>query len=432
MNLFNINNPSEKVSLKQALFKSVVRASDLYMPERIPLMPPDFFKNPGSKGLKEIALEVSTNMFMGAVPGDVLYDITDKAFTFDIPLKRLDDDVFVLELFHGPTLAFKDIGARFMAGLLEYFLESDSREIIILVATSGDTGSAVANAFYKKKGIRVCILYPSGRVSDIQEKQLTTMGGNVIALEVDGDFDACQRMVKTAFADEDLGNHLNLTSANSINFGRLFPQSFYYFHAIGSLPSRKKPVVFSVPSGNFGNLAAGLLAGKMGLQADRFIASTNINHSVPDYLKLGVYEPKPTRSTITNAMDVGNPSNFPRILSLFGNDHTEITRNLKGYWFTDDETRGAMKTLYDRFGYQADPHGAVGFLGLIEYMKKTDCTGIFLETAHPVKFKDEVENATGNSVDIPADLQKLIKLKKESIKIPAYFEELKKVLLNIS
>ena len=429
MILYNINNRAEKVSLKEALFKSVVRVSDLYMPVLIPQMPDGFPGKLGRLSLKDIAFEVSRVMFQGALPDDVLYDVADGAFTFDTPLKRLSDDKYVLELFHGPTLAFKDIGARFMAGLIEHFLLSDNREITILVATSGDTGSAVANAFYKRRGINVFILYPSGRVSHIQEQQLTTMGGNIKAIEVSGDFDDCQKLVKMAFADNELNKHLTLTSANSINFGRLFPQSFYYFHAYGSLVVKDKPVVFSVPSGNFGNLTAGLIAMKMGLPVNRFIASTNINHSVPDYLVNGIFKPVPTISTITNAMDVGNPSNFPRILSLFGNDHDSICKVLSGFWCDDDSTRKAIVELNELYGYQADPHGAVGYLGLKEFMNEADCTGIFLETAHPVKFRDEVEDVTGRKVKIPGEITRLLDLKKESVRISADYEELKEVLM---
>ena len=284
MNYYNINNPSEKVSFRQAVLKSVVQISGLYMPENIPLLPPAFFNKLNELTLQEIASEVSKAMLNGDIPDGVIEHIVNEAFTFEIPLKQLDENLYVLELFHGPTLAFKDVGARYMAGLFEYLLQNENQEITILVATSGDTGSAVANAFFNRKGIKVFILYPSGGVSDIQEKQLTSMGGNVIALEIEGDFDDCQRLVKQAFTDTELNNRLNLTSANSINFARLFPQSFYYFYALAQLKRTEKPVAVSVPSGNFGNLTAGLIAKKMGLPVHNFIAATNVNRSVPDYL----------------------------------------------------------------------------------------------------------------------------------------------------
>jgi threonine synthase len=288
--------------------------------------------------LQEIAFGVSKTMLGEDIPDGALESIINKALNFDIPLRQLDENLHVLELFHGPTLAFKDVGARFMAGLIGYMLQDENRGITILVATSGDTGSAVANAFYNSKGVKVVILFPSGKVSEIQELQLTTMGGNITALEVDGDFDDCQRLIKMAFADKELNVRLNLTSANSINIARLFPQSFYYFYALAQLSGTEKPIVVSVPSGNFGNLTAGLIAKKMGLRINIFIASTNSNHAVVDYLNNGQYKPLPTIHTITNAMDVGNPSNFPRIIELFNMQHHDISSAIRGYWFTDEQT----------------------------------------------------------------------------------------------
>jgi threonine synthase len=429
MNYYNINNPSEKVSFKQAVLKSVIQISGLYMPENIPLLPPAFFNKLNELSLQEIASEVSKAMLNGDIPDGVIEHIVNEAFTFEIPLKQLDENLYVLELFHGPTLAFKDVGARYMAGLFEYLLQNENQEITILVATSGDTGSAVANAFFNRKGIKVFILYPSGGVSDIQEKQLTSTGGNVIALEIEGDFDDCQRLVKLAFTDAELNNRLNLTSANSINFARLFPQSFYYFYALAQLKRMAKPVAVSVPSGNFGNLTAGLIARKMGLPVHNFIAATNVNRAVPDYLINGRFEPQPTRHTITNAMDVGNPSNFPRILDIYKNQYQAIAAVIKGYWFTDAQTIQAMYDLHNKYAYQADPHGAVAYLGLMEYMAKNNCTGIFLETAHPAKFPVEVEKATNTKVQIPVAIKKLLTLEKMSVKIPNNFTDFKSLLL---
>jgi threonine synthase len=429
MNFYNINDPSEKVNLREAVLKSAVNISGLYMPVIIPHLSSSFIWKLPKMGLQEIAIEVSGAMLGEEVPYKALQHIVEEALTFDIPLKRLDDDLYVLELFHGPTMAFKDVGARYMAALFEHFIKNENREVTILVATSGDTGSAVASAFFNREGIKVVILYPSGKVSRYQEKQLTTMGGNITALEVEGNFDDCQRLVKQAFADPELNSRLNLTSANSINFARLFPQSFYYFYAYAQLVKVNKPVVVSVPSGNFGNLTAGLIAKKMGLPVDCFIAANNSNHAVADYLRSGKYEPQPTRHTISNAMDVGNPSNFPRILSLYDNDYTMISSDIKSSWYSDDQTSGSMNYLENKYGYQADPHGAIGYVALKDYMATNDCTGIFLETAHPAKFPDEVEKATGKMVLVPEGLQKLLALEKRSVRMRNDFVDLKRLLM---
>jgi threonine synthase len=428
MNYINISNPAGKVNLREAVLNSKNSNSGLYMPESIPVMPTSFFESLSKCSLQEIALEVSKKMLGGDISDKALEKIVREAFTFDIPLKQLDDDLFVLELFHGPTQAFKDVGARFLAGLFEYLVSNEKREITVLVATSGDTGSAIANAFHNRIGIRVVVLYPSGKVSEIQEKQLTTMGGNVTSLEIDGNFDDCQRLVKMAFSDEGLSSRFSLTSGNSINFGRLFPQSFYYHYAWSRLPSKRKPVVFSVPSGNFGNLTAGLVAVKMGLPVRHFIASTNSNHAVVDYLKTGNFNPAETKYTITNAMDVGNPSNFPRILSLYGKSHADVCSVVKGFWFTDMQTRKAMSELQAHFTYQADPHGAVGYLGLKKYMENEDCSGIFLETAHPAKFLDEVEKATGVRVIIPDQMKHLLEMEKRSVRLSSDYGNFKEFL----
>ncbi len=424
MKYYDIKNPDQKVSLKEAVLKSISSESGLYMPERILVLPDSFFINLSNLSLQEIAFEVSNAMLGEDISREALKQIVQEALSFPIPLKQLDENLFVLELFHGPTLAFKDVGARFMAGLFQYFLRNENREVVLLVATSGDTGSAVANAFYNIKGVKVVILYPSGKVSGLQEKQLTTMGGNITALEVDGNFDDCQRMVKQAFADMEINRQLNLTSANSINFARLFPQSFFYFSALAQLGKVKKPVVISVPSGNFGNLTSGLIAKKMGLPIQQFIAATNSNHAVPDYLKSGEYQPQTTHHTITNAMDVGNPSNFPRMSELYQAEHTAMATDIKGYWFTDDQTRAAMAELQQKYAYQSDPHGAVAYAGIKKSDLMKDNTCIFLETAHPAKFPEEVEKSTLTKVQIPGSLKEIMKLEKKSIKMPNNYNSL--------
>jgi threonine synthase len=424
MKFYDINNPSNTVSLEEAVIKSLSGTSGLYMPEFIPVLPDSFFKAMPGLSLQEIALQVSLAMFGNEIPQNDLKQIVDEALSFPIPLKQLGDKLYVLELFHGPTLAFKDVGARFMAGLFQYFLRNQNKEVVILVATSGDTGSAVANAFYNKKGVRVIILYPSGKVSGLQEKQLTTMGGNIKALEVEGDFDDCQRLVKMAFADKMINAKLNLTSANSINFARLFPQSFFYFHALAQLGKNSKPAVISVPSGNLGNLTAGLIAKKMGLPVHKFIAATNLNRVVPDYLSSGEFKPQPTFHTISNAMDVGNPSNFPRMLELFQKQHSSIASQIKGFSFDNLQTQSAMRELQEIYSYQADPHGAIGYLGLKEYGLSKDTLGIFLETAHPTKFPFEVEKATKVPVQVTNALKGLVNLRSQSVKISNNYSNL--------
>ncbi len=439
MIFYNINDHSEKVTLKDAVLRSVINQSGLYMPQSFPVMPKSFFDKLPQMSIGQIGFDLTKIMFGDDIPDSEIENIVTHALNFDIPLKQLDDNISVLELFHGPTLAFKDVGARFMAGLFEYLLHSNKlntnsqKDTVILVATSGDTGSAVANAFFNRKGIKVVILYPSGKVSNLQEKQLTTMGGNITTLEVDGNFDDCQSMVKQAFSDKELNEQLSLTSANSINFARLFPQSFYYFYAYGQLVARdrnksSKNVIISVPSGNFGNLTAGLIAKKMGLSVDTFLAATNINHSVPDYLNNGIFTPKPTKQTITNAMDVGNPSNFPRMLELYNNNHNSINSDIKGYWFTDKQTMEGMNMLQKKYNYQADPHGALAYLALNEYVS-SNC--IFLETAHPAKFEESVLKATGIRAEIPNALDILKNLEKKSIRIPARYNRLKELLISI-
>ncbi|MDP4600577.1 MAG: threonine synthase, partial [Polaribacter sp.] len=344
---------------------------------------------------------------------------------FDFPLVKIDENCASLELFHGPTMAFKDVGAKFMAKCLEYFNQHNEEELTVLVATSGDTGGAVANGFLGTKGVNVVILYPSGKVSDIQEKQLTTLGQNITALEVDGVFDDCQEMVKTAFLDAEIT--IKLTSANSINIARWLPQMFYFFYAYKELKKHNKELVFSVPSGNFGNICAGIVAQKLGLPIKHFIAATNINDTVPNYLIEGKYAPKPSKATISNAMDVGNPSNFIRIQELYQNNFDALKKNFSSFSFTDDETREAMKKIYTNSNYIADPHGAIGYLGLKKYVLNTTEFGVFLETAHPVKFLDVVEETLSVKVTIPKQVQEIINKEKVAKKISSY-QELKEYL----
>jgi len=376
---------------------------------------------------------VTYHLLSDEIPGDVLRNIIKDAINFEAPVVKIEENIHVLELFHGPTLAFKDFGARFMARVMGYFLQHQSREINILVATSGDTGSAVGHGFLNVPGIKVTILYPKGKVSEIQEKQLTTIGGNITAIELEGTFDDCQSLVKLAFLDKELNKSIHLTSANSINISRLIPQSFYYFFAYAQLAGNASSVVFSVPSGNFGNLCGGLLAKKMGLPVEKFIASTNINKIFLEYLNTGKYHPQPSIQTIANAMDVGNPSNFARVKELYGNRLEEIKKVIDSYFFTDEQLKQAIKQVYQQIHYLMCPHTAAGYLGIKNYMKnkRVDATeGIFLSTAHPAKFLDIVEDVIDKRVEVPKRLQESIDKQKTAITLPNNFRLLKKYLLN--
>lgn len=430
MNFYSTNNQALRVNLQQAVTQGLAPDNGLYMPERIPVLSGDFIKSISSKSFRDIALEVAKNILGDDIPAAALKQIVEHTIGFDAPLVEVEKDIFALELFHGPTMAFKDFGARFMSQLLGHFATQQDREIVILVATSGDTGSAVANGFLGVPGTRVIVLYPSGKVSDVQEKQFTTLGKNITALEVDGTFDDCQRLVKTAFLDDELKNRYFLTSANSINIARLIPQSFYYFHAYAQVKDKSKPVVFSVPSGNFGNLTGGLLAKRMGLPIHKFVATTNINDVVPKYLATKLFEPRASEQTISNAMDVGNPSNFVRMLDLYNDDFQSLTRDVIGYSFSDAETREAMNGVHRRSNYIMDPHGAVGYLGLKKYLSDTkeQAIGIFLETAHPGKFIDVVEETLDQKIQLPDTLKKFMQGTKQSIRIGKGFEEFKEYL----
>ena len=398
MKYYSTNKNAPEVTLEEAVIKGLAPDKGLYMPEEIKTLPAPFFHNIEDLNLQDIAFVVASNFFGDDIPAKELQTIVNETMNFDIPLVKVTDNIYSLELFHGPTAAFKDVGARFMARLLGYFINKGENEktVNVLVATSGDTGSAVANGFLDVPGIRVFVLYPKGKVSEIQEKQFTTLGKNITAIEIDGTFDDCQRLVKDAFMDEELNKEMFLTSANSINVARFLPQAFYYFYAYAQykkMGNTDMPVV-CVPSGNFGNITAGLFGAKMGLPIKRFIAANNKNDIFLQYIKTGKYSPRPSIQTIANAMDVGDPSNFARILDLYGESHEEISGKISSVSYTDEEISHTLAETYDKEGYLLDPHGAVGFRALQEMLKPGE-KGIFLETAHPAKFKDTVEVITG-------------------------------------
>lgn len=432
MRLYSANHISPEVSLKEALFRGLPPDGGLYLPTSIPRLPDEFFDGIQSLSLQEIAFQVSKALIGDDVDDQSLRMIVEEAINFEAPVVRISDNIYALELFHGPTLAFKDFGARFMARLMAHFMEKATEDVHILVATSGDTGSAVAQGFLGVKGVKVVVLYPKGKVSQIQEKQFTTLGENITAIEVEGAFDDCQKLVKQAFLDEELNRNLRLNSANSINIGRLIPQTFYYFSAYADLKSLGKELVFSTPSGNFGNLCGGLIAKRMGLPVARFIAATNVNDVVPQYLLNGVFNSRPSTPTISNAMDVGNPSNFARILALYDNKIEKIREDVYGASFTDEQTRRVLHDVSARSQYTLDPHTAVGYLGLEKYFKETknnDKTGVILSTAHPSKFVEVVEKITGSKVIIPDRLRARLRMKKISVPMKADFEAFKKFLL---
>lgn len=422
---------SPEVSLKEAVVKGLAPDRGLYMPERIAKMPQEFYDRLPNMTLPEIAMEVAAYLFGEDVDAEKLKSLTEDAINFPIPLVKVSDNIYSLELFHGPTLAFKDVGARFMARLLGYFNKENTEQTVnVLVATSGDTGSAVANGFLGVEGIRVFVLYPKGKVSDIQEAQFTTLGNNIQALEIDGTFDDCQALVKQAFLDSELNEKMMLTSANSINVARFLPQMFYYFHAWAQLQSlgvKADEVVVSVPSGNFGNITAGLIAKKMGLPVKRFIAANNANDIFFKYLQTGEYAPKLSVQTIANAMDVGNPSNFSRVMDLYGSDHGSIVSEISGCSYSDEEIRQTIKEVMEKDGYQLDPHGAVACRALKEQLQPGE-TGIFCETAHPAKFKQTVEEITGRKIDIPKRLTDFMLGEKKTINLPADFSVFKTYL----
>ena len=430
MKYISLNHNSQPVNFKTALINGLAPDKGLYFPEKIINLPKKIIDNIKTIDDTELCYEVIKDYIGNDFTEDELIEIIQKTIDFKIPLKKVENSIFSLELFHGPTLAFKDIGAKFFALCMDKIKNDfDSKEITVLVATSGDTGGAVAKGFEGLNGINVCILYPKGRISQVQEKQITTNAKNVIAFEVNGNFDDCQKMVKDAFNDIEIKNKITLTSANSINIARWLPQMFYYFLAIKKIKNNNQNI-FSVPSGNFGNICAGILSKEMGLNIQLFLASTNINKTVPRYLESGIYNPEKTKPTISNAMDVSDPSNFIRIQKIFNNDLQKIKKVIKGYSYNDSETREAIKDVYNSYNYIMDPHSAIGYLGLKSYLKnpRSDVNGIFLSTAHPIKFKEQVENIIGNQISFPSRLKKIMTKKKNTIEIESY-NELKDHLL---
>ncbi|WP_282136827.1 threonine synthase [Seonamhaeicola maritimus] len=430
MNYYSLNKQAPDSTFENAVVKGLAPDKGLYFPESITPLGDDFFKNIDNLSNTDIAFEAIKQFVSPEIPKDVLKTIVEETLSFDFPVVQLNKNISTLELFHGPTMAFKDVGARFMARCLGYFNKDNDNEVTVLVATSGDTGGAVANGFLGVKGVNVVILYPSGKVSDIQENQLTTLGQNIRALEVKGTFDDCQAMVKTAFLDEELTSQMQLTSANSINVARWLPQLFYFIFAYKHLHKKYDNIVFSVPSGNFGNVCAGMMAQQLGLPIKHFIASNNVNNVVTRYLQSQLYEPKPSIQTISNAMDVGAPSNFIRIQEIYKNQFDSLKENVSSYSFTDEETKGAMLEMYNEFNYVADPHGAVGYLGCKAYLKENpDAHCVFLETAHPTKFLDVVEEVIKEEQPLPKQIQEVMGKEKVSTVISTY-ENLKGFLLS--
>ncbi|GAA4969075.1 threonine synthase [Algibacter aquimarinus] len=429
MNYYSLNHKAPNTSFKDAVIKGLAPDKGLYFPESIKPLPQSFWDNFENLSYSEIAFEAIKQFVSPEIPEAILKTIVEETLSFDFPVVQLNENISTLELFHGPTMAFKDVGARFMARCLGYFNQNNTNEVTVLVATSGDTGGAVANGFLGVKGVNVVILYPSGKVSDIQEKQLTTLGQNIKALEVNGTFDDCQAMVKTAFLDEELTSKMQLTSANSINVARWLPQLFYFMFAYKQLHKKYEDIVFSVPSGNFGNICAGMMAQQLGLPIKHFIASNNANNVVTRYLQSQLYEPKPSIQTISNAMDVGAPSNFIRIQEIYKNKFDSLKQNVSSYSFTDEETKAAMLEIYNNYNYVADPHGAVGYLGSKTYLKENpNAHCVFLETAHPTKFLDVVIEVIKEEQPLPKQIQEVMGREKESIGISNY-EGLKDFLL---
>jgi len=421
MNYFSLNNNAPIATFETAVRKGLAPDKGLYFPEHIEPLEASFLDAIENYSNTEIAFQSIKQFICPEIPENDLKQIISETLSFDFPVVEIEEGISTLELFHGPTMAFKDVGARFMARCLGYFNKDNNEEVTVLVATSGDTGGAVASGFLGVKGVRVVILYPSGKVSHVQEKQLTTLGQNITALEVDGTFDDCQDIVKRAFLDDDLTEKMALTSANSINIARWMPQMFYFLFAYKQLKSKNKPIVFSVPSGNFGNICAGMLAQKLGFPFAHFIASNNANNVVQRYFKTNTYSPLPSIQTISNAMDVGNPSNFIRIQKLYDNDFEALKNNLSAYSFSDEQTKEALSAIYKGSGYIADPHGAVGYLGCKSYREKNPAAQtIFLETAHPTKFLDVVEAVVPEKIALPPQIQAVIEKEKSALFVEDY------------
>lgn len=433
MNLISTKGQSNPVSFLEAMRKGLAPDGGLYMPSEVPVLPDSFWSSLKGLSFNEIAFEMAKPYFGNELSNEELRSVIEDAFNFPVPVTQVEENNFVLELFHGPTLAFKDFGARFMARLFSEKARKDQQEVTILVATSGDTGSAVAHGFYKVEGVKVCLLFPKGKVSKLQEQQMATLGENVTALEVEGVFDDCQRLVKQAFTDDELNSKMQLSSANSINIARLLPQSFYYAHAVSELQKQgiEEPV-FSVPSGNFGNLTGGLLAMKMGMPAKHFLAATNVNDVVPEYLKGEKFQPRDSVQTISNAMDVGNPSNFARIKHLFGDSDSAIRNQITGYSYTDEQTRETIREVFEEFEYLICPHTAIGYRAAKEYQaeKEENLPTVTLATAHPVKFRDVIEPEINREIEIPERLKVWLQKEKKSTAIGSDFEGFKEFLIN--
>lgn len=441
MMYYSTNGRAPQATLREAVERGLAPDRGLYMPDHIQQLPASFFDRIDQLTFQEMSFEVARAFFGGDVDDASLKRIVTDTLAFETPLRRVEEGIYSLELFHGPTLAFKDVGARFMARLLQYFIHKDCEgrpmaggEVNVLVATSGDTGSAVANGFLGVDGIHVYVLYPKGKVSRIQESQFTTLGRNITALEVDGVFDDCQALVKNAFMDSELNAHMTLTSANSINVARFLPQAFYYFNAYAQLKrvaavADPSNLVVCVPSGNFGNITAGLFAKRMGLPVKRFVAANNANDIFYNYLQMGQYCPQPSKQTLANAMDVGDPSNFARILDLYANQWADIKADISGATYTDDRIREAMRQCYEATGYVLDPHGACGWRALKELLQPGE-VGVFLETAHPAKFKEKVDDILGTDIAIPERLQAFMRGKKQSVEMANDFDAFKSFLMN--
>lgn len=431
MKYYSTNHNSENVSLRDAVVRGLAPDRGLYMPEKIRHLPDEFFRDIDGMSLQEISYTVADAFFGEDIPAGDLRKIVYDTMAFPIPVAKVEENIYSLELFHGPTLAFKDVGARFMARLLGYFNRDEKQLVNVLVATSGDTGSAVANGFLGVDGVHVYVLYPKGRVSPIQECQFTTLGQNITAVEVDGVFDDCQALVKNAFMDAELGSRMKLTSANSINVARFLPQSFYYFGAYAQMKALGKAdsLVICVPSGNFGNITAGLFGWKMGLPVRRFIAANNANDIFYNYLNSGVYSPKPSVPTLANAMDVGDPSNFARVLDLYGGSHSDICAGISGATYSDGQIRETLREAYENTGYLMDPHGTCGYRALKEQLAPGE-TGVFLETAHPAKFKEKVDAIVGGDVEIPERLQAFMKGRKQSVPLSRDYADFRNFLMS--
>lgn len=438
MKYYSTNGKAPIADLHKAVVKGLAEDRGLYMPERIKKLPKEFFDTIETKSFQEIAYTVADAFFGEDVETEALKKIVYDTLSFDCPVVKVKDNIYTLELFHGPTLAFKDVGARFMARLLQYFIHKESKELVnVLVATSGDTGSAVANGFLGVEGIHVYVLYPKGKVSKIQESQFTTLGKNITAVEVDGVFDDCQALVKSAFMDEELNHHMKLTSANSINVARFLPQAFYYFNAYArmketlnsQLSTQNSQLVICVPSGNFGNICSALFGHEMGLPIKRFIAANNANDIFYKYLQTGKYEPKASVQTLANAMDVGDPSNFARIYDLYGKSHERISSLISGATYSDEQIRETMRQCYAETGYTLDPHGACGYRALQEGLKDNE-VGVFCETAHPAKFKETVDNIIGGDIQIPERLAAFMRGKKQSVEMTKNFDDFKAFLMS--